>query len=71
MSRSQMIIPKMLTTADVAAYLRVTKTTLEAYRRKGTGPPFVQARGSRTVRYSLKGLREWVEAGGKVPEWDE
>jgi hypothetical protein len=49
-----------LTTADVAAVLRVTPRTVERWRFHGAGPPFVRV-GKRTIRYSRAAVLAFAE----------
>ncbi len=52
--------PRLLRTREVAAYLSVTKETMEAYRAKGIGPPWVKI-PPKTIRYPSDGLKAWAE----------
>lgn len=48
-------LPDLLTTFEVASFLRVSRWTLSEWRKNGTGPPF--ARLSRGIlRYPKSGL---------------
>ena len=49
-----------LTTQEAADYLRLQRTTLEAWRCRGGGPRF--AKFGRSVRYRLSDLDDWIEA---------
>jgi len=49
----------LLTPADAASRLSVTKKTLENLRLRGVGPEFVRI-NSRCVRYSEQALTKWV-----------
>lgn len=47
-----------LTTAEAARYLRLQRTTLEAWRRRGTGPLFVKL--GRRVVYRREALEQFM-----------
>jgi len=52
---------------DVARILKVSVFTVRSWRAKGTGPPwskFGEAKNS-AVRYSERGLEEWIESKKK------
>ncbi|MCP3963421.1 MAG: helix-turn-helix domain-containing protein [bacterium] len=57
---SPAIIDPLLTTEETAAYVGATPRTLEAWRVRGGGPPFVKV-SRRMVRYRLSDLAAWVE----------
>jgi excisionase family DNA binding protein len=48
---------KMLTTAEAAQYLGLSKATLEAWRVHGHGPVFCKM--SKAVRYSAENLEQF------------
>lgn len=48
------------TDQEVAGLLKVTRTTLETWRRRRSGPPFVRI-SRRCVRYSLADLALWLD----------
>jgi len=48
----------VLTTAEVAARLRVSRRTVEEWRRRGRGPAHFKA--GRHVRYSVLDLEAWI-----------
>jgi hypothetical protein len=50
----------LLTTAEAADWLGVSKQLLEIARHKGDGPEFVRL-GPRCIRYTLAALRRWCE----------
>ncbi|MGZ3141909.1 helix-turn-helix transcriptional regulator [Lentzea chajnantorensis] len=50
----------LLTTAEVAAHVRVPEKTVVGWRSKGTGPAFV--RYGRHVRYRWADVLQWVAA---------
>lgn len=50
---------KLLTSAEVAAILRVPKATLDAWSYRGTGPRF--AKVGRHRRYDERDVEEWVQ----------
>ena len=49
-----------LNTAEAAAWLRLTKNTLEKMRVQGTGPAY--RKHGRYVRYHIEDLVEWSHA---------
>lgn len=50
----------LLTTAEVAAICRVTPRTVERWRWRGAGPPFVRI-GKRTIRYESAAVLAFLE----------
>ncbi|UQN29448.1 helix-turn-helix domain-containing protein [Brachybacterium kimchii] len=52
-------VTALMTPAEVATYLGVKPKTLEGWRYKRTGPPFIK-RG-RVVRYRADALQEWLD----------
>lgn len=50
----------LLTEGEAARLLALSIRTLQAWRTTGRGPAFVRA--GRAVRYTRRGLAEWVEA---------
>lgn len=53
------VLAPLLTEAEAAAYLSLTKRALQAWRYQGRGPHFVKI-SARAVRYRLEDLQEWV-----------
>lgn len=57
-----------LTPKEAGAYLRVSQSTLERWRRDGSGPEYIQggglgARGTnQAIRYRKQALLEWEAA---------
>lgn len=49
---------KLLTTKELAEYLKVTTGTIENWRVAGTGPKYVKAGG---VRYRESDIQAWLE----------
>lgn len=52
--------PTLLNTKDAAHLLGFEPRTMEELRRKGSGPPFIRL-SSRSVRYRLDALEQWLE----------
>lgn len=52
--------PTLLTTRQAAEVLGLEPRTMEEFRRKGSGPPFIRL-SSRSVRYRLDALERWLE----------
>jgi hypothetical protein len=50
---------KYLTEGDAAAFLHVSQRTLQGWRWRGGGPPFLKL--GRAVRYEPHQLREWID----------
>lgn len=44
---------------ELARWLHMSRETLQAWRKRGEGPPFIKA--GRTVRYHVPAVREWME----------
>ena len=51
----------LLTEVQAAEFLNFTPRALQNWRITGQGPAFVKI-GSRSVRYRLEALRDWIEA---------
>lgn len=52
-----------LSTRQAAAYLGISRQTLEIGRHKGTGPIYCRPVNSRIVRYFLPDLDAWMQDG--------
>jgi DNA-binding transcriptional MerR regulator len=52
--------PQLLTTAEAATYLNMSPRTLETWRTKFIGPPYVKPEKSNSVRYREADLEQWV-----------
>jgi predicted DNA-binding transcriptional regulator AlpA len=50
----------LLTTFDLAAFLRVSPWTVRGWRKRGRGPRFFRL-SDRTVRYSLSHVKAFLE----------
>ena len=63
---------RLLSTATAAETLGVSPSTLEGWRVRGGGPPYVKVAG-RVVRYRPSDLDKWVAARvfGSTTEADE
>jgi len=58
----------LLTTAEAATYLSVSKRTLEDWRTRLIGPTYIKLNGTSTIRYRSDDLEAWIDAsaqGGK------
>ena len=51
--------------SQLAAYLKVSNSTLERWRRTGEGPPFVKL-GRRIVAYQPSSIQKWLKSGEQV-----
>ncbi len=56
---------QLLTPAEAAAFLNVTKSALATWRARGLGPPFVRLT-ERVVRYDERDLLAWLESRKEV-----
>lgn len=48
----------LLHSRDVAAYLKVSESTLSRWRSAGTGPPFIRMSG--IARYRIEAVEVWL-----------
>ena len=48
----------LLHSRDVAAYLKVSESTLSRWRSAGTGPPFIRMSG--IARYRIEAVEAWL-----------
>lgn len=65
-------VPALLNTPEAARYLCLSERTLESYRHKGGGPPFIKIGGGSKqarVRYSKSAMDEWIAS--KTQSTDE
>ncbi len=58
---------ELLTTAQVAKITGVSARTLEGWRRRGEGPPYVKL-APHTVRYDPEALAAWLRMKAVQPE---
>lgn len=58
-------LPIMLKTDEVAEMLGVAPRTLEDWRCRGGGPPYVSV-SRRCVRYRLRDVETWLEARNRT-----
>lgn len=56
------MIQRLLTTEQAASLLGLKPSTLETWRSRGGGPPFVRV-GKRAARYRVEDLHAYIEAG--------
>jgi hypothetical protein len=66
--------PAMLTSQELADLLRVTRHTIENYRRAGTGPTYVKLPGAGPmahVRYPREEVISWLEAQSRTEKLPE
>jgi hypothetical protein len=54
-------VSELLTTFEVARFLRVSRDTLLTWRRAGQGPPFAKL-SNHHLRYLRRGLGYWLRA---------
>jgi excisionase family DNA binding protein len=64
-----MMADAYLTEGQVAEMLRISRRTLQAWRLRGGGPPYVRV-GPRMVRYRAGDVLHWLEtcarSGGQL-----
>jgi predicted DNA-binding transcriptional regulator AlpA len=56
----------LLNESETAKFLAVSVRTLQAWRTRELGPPFVRL--GRAIRYRLKDLIEWVRSKTCLPK---
>ena len=56
----------LLDESEAAKFLAISVRTLQAWRTRGFGPPFVRL--GRAIRYRLKDLIEWVKSKRCLPK---
>lgn len=52
-------ISPLMDSREVAAYLKVSESTLSRWRSAGTGPPFIRLGG--IARYRLETIDVWLQ----------
>ncbi len=53
-----LLVSSLLDSREVAAYLKVSESTLSRWRSAGTGPPFLRLGG--IARYRLAAVERWL-----------
>jgi predicted DNA-binding transcriptional regulator AlpA len=53
-------IANVLTPDEISTSYKISKRTLENWRRKGSGPPWIRL--GRQVRYPRSGFEAWINA---------
>lgn len=56
----------VMTQAQLAEYLSVSRSTIALWRNKGKGPKFVRL-GGRTIRYLIDDVREYLASNARHP----
>lgn len=56
-------MPTLITTAEAATYLTLSPRTLENWRTRQEGPPYVKM--GTAIRYDTAALAQWVEDSAK------
>lgn len=56
-------MPTLITTAEAATFLTLSPRTLENWRNRQEGPPFVKM--GTAVRYDTDALEKWVTESAK------
>lgn len=62
-ARSRRPVSPLLDSREVAAYLKVSESTLSRWRTDHTGPPFLRLGG--IARYRLATIDDWLESKEK------
>ena len=57
-SSGQILVSPLMDSREVAAYLKVSESTLSRWRAEGDGPPFMQMGG--VARYRVDAVEEWL-----------
>ena len=57
-------MPTLITTAEAATFLTLSPRTLENWRARQEGPPFVKM--GTAVRYDTADLEKWLEESAKT-----
>ena len=52
---------QLLTEEEAATYLSLSPRTLQTWRSKLVGPPYMKPPGVNVVRYRAEDLEKWVE----------
>ena len=56
---------KLLTTKEAAALLDMSQGSLDQWRSKGLGPPYIKVEG--TVRYQAEEIGKWLKSRAVKP----
>jgi len=56
-----MMDDQLLTAADLSALIRVKEETLERWRMRKQGPPYIKL--GKLVRYARSDVAEWLQSG--------
>jgi excisionase family DNA binding protein len=62
---SENLLPELLSTEDLAAYLGVPVSTIHYWRWKEQGPPALKI--GRELRFRASDVARWLEARGEAP----
>jgi hypothetical protein len=65
MSTTQNEPDELLTEVAAAKQLTLSIRTLQAWRCRGEGPPFVRV--GRAIRYELTAIRDWLKSNTVAP----
>ena len=65
MSTPQNEPDELLTEVAAAKQLKLSIRTLQAWRCRGEGPPFVRV--GRAIRYELTAIRDWLRSNTVMP----
>lgn len=65
-SQEKRKLPKLLSEKEAAELLGLSPVTLQGWRAKRKGPPWVRIEG--TIRYKLEDLEEFLEKNRVIPK---
>ena len=51
----------LITTAELAAWMRWKRRTADDKRRTGEGPPYISLAATRGIRYRVGSVLDWLE----------
>ena len=60
----------LLNQSEVARQFGISKRTLEGWRLRGGGPPYLVLGGRRAVRYRPSALEEWLNSRTRISTSD-
>lgn len=64
-------VENLLTTAELAEYLKVDEETLRRWRQTGGGPRYVNLHGDKgAVRYRRAEVERWLQSRERSSSWD-
>ena len=61
------VVSPLMDSREIAAYLKVSESTLSRWRSAGQGPPFLRLGG--IARYRIDAVDAWLEEYGDQFDW--